>query len=202
MIITGPTGVGKKSVAERLATVTEEHCALPLFHWAREPQAAVGEADGVTGYYTTEEALTADIANGKMVEYQRGIDGVLNGLSYAAVSEVSARGAVPLVCVRVDTFQKLTNAGEFPTARTVFVRPHEVEAIEERLKERGTNTTDQITDAVSRAEEEISFAREFPFDRILVNAVVDAAVADLKEGIVQWYPKIQRFFEKPPAAAT
>uniref|UniRef100_A0A7S2SAF1 Guanylate kinase-like domain-containing protein n=1 Tax=Rhizochromulina marina TaxID=1034831 RepID=A0A7S2SAF1_9STRA len=202
MVLTGPTGVGKKAIAKSLATLTEEHCSLPLWHFAREPQTAIGEADGITGYYTTEEALTADIENGKMVEYQRGIDGVLSGLSYAAVSEISARGTVPLICVGVDTFKNLANIGAFPTAHTVFIRPHEVEAIEERLKERGTNTTDQITDALARSEDEIRFAKEFPFDRIIVNAVVDAAVADLKEGVVEWYPKFQRFFQRANPASS
>ena len=75
--------------------------------------------------------------------------------------------------------------------QNVFLRPHEVDALEGRLKERGTDTEEQITNKLFRAEGDMAYSKtEGVFARVIVNAVVDNALAELKESVVTWYPHV------------
>lgn len=130
--------------------------------------------------------------------------------------------------LRAAQFKQLEASRRYPEMRTVFVRPHELEAIEERLKERGTDTMEQITASIHRAQvrhiverccvvdaasglavgcvaelacllcttsntadlaavqEEVAYAKTAQFGRMVVNAVVESAFADLKDALVEW----------------
>jgi guanylate kinase len=81
----------------------------------------------------------------------------------------------------------------------VFVRPHEIQDLRSRLEEKYQSSSgnqqdgnhDLITRLLRRAEEELMFGKAAQeagtFSRIVVNAVIESALAELKEACVQWY---------------
>jgi hypothetical protein len=82
------------------------------------------------------------------------------------------------------------------------VRPHEIQDLRSRLEEKYQSSSsnqdgnqdghhDLITRLLRRAEEELMFGKAAQeagtFSRIVVNAVIESALAELKEACVQWY---------------
>ena len=64
-------------------------------------------------------------------------------------------------------------------ARSIFIMPPSVEELERRLVGRGTDTAEVIAKRVAKAEIEIARAPEF--DHIVVNDVLEQAVAQTVE---------------------
>ena len=192
LVITGPPGVGKKTLISRLQKICPNQFKNPIPTTSREPIPALFEKDGEDAYFISGERLTTDIENGKFFHYEPDESGSITGISYDAVDEVIAKGHIPVLSIPVSSFKLLLASRHYPTMRTIFLRPHEVEALEERLKERGNDTEESITNKLFQAEGDMSFSKtEGVFAKIIVNAVVDNALAELKECTVDWYPHIQ-----------
>jgi guanylate kinase len=157
------------------------------------------------------ERLTADIENGKFFHYENDERGNLVGTSYQSVDDVIDSGkvpilSIPLVSVRdrpqtilefrktIDhtdlQFHRLIESGHYRELRSVFMRPHEVAALEARLLERGTDSPAQIIDKLGRADDEVAFGKSQQglgtFSKIIVNSIVETALGELKESALSW----------------
>lgn len=191
LVVTGPPGVGKKSLLTRLHKICPEQFEDPIAHTSREPNEVLGEKDGVDYYFVTDERITTDIENGKFFHYEPDENGAITGISYEAVDDVIARGRVPVLALPVSSFKLLVGSRHYPTLHKVFLRPHEVDALEARLRERGEDSEEQVTNKLYRAETDMEFSKtDGMFSRIIVNAVLDNALAELKEAVVEWFPHI------------
>jgi len=63
-----------------------------------------------------------------------------------------------------------------------FVRPVKLEALERRLRARGTETEESLSRRLARAEEEMEYGlTKGNFDVIITNDSLHAAYADLRE---------------------
>ena len=80
----------------------------------------------------TDERLTTDIENGKFFHYEPDENGAITGISYQAVDDIIAKGRVPVLSVPVNSFKLLLASRHYPTMQNVFLRPHEVDALEGR----------------------------------------------------------------------
>ena len=91
----------------------------------------------------------------------------------------------------------MVKSKRFPELRNVLMRPHEVAVLAERLLERGADDKEAITRKLARAEEDMDWAKAQQergnFAKVVVNAVAEAALGELKVSVVQWYPHIERF---------
>lgn len=66
-------------------------------------------------------------------------------------------------------------------ARFVFVAPPSNDELEKRLRGRGTETEESIQQRLTRAQDELDFAKTAKFDKILVNDDLDKAFKELDE---------------------
>ena len=65
-------------------------------------------------------------------------------------------------------------------ARYVFIAPPSDAELERRLRGRGTESEDSVRQRLARAQDELAFGRQpGAFDRVIVNADLDAAIDEL-----------------------
>ena len=64
----------------------------------------------------------------------------------------------------------------YPDALALFIMPPSIEALKERLINRNTDNEETINQRISKAEYEISFAKEY--DKIVVNDDLSVAVEE------------------------
>jgi len=196
LVLTGPMGAGRHTLLKKLVKLLPDLFDAPLPHVSREPVAALGEVDGETAHFVTLDVMTVDIDNGKFFSFERDASGVISGISFEAIDQVLSQHRIPILILPVNQIYDVKRSGRFPGMKAVFVRPHEIDAIEARLKERGTDTMEAITEAIHRAEMEVALAKNPEFDRVVVNAVVETAFAELKTALTEWYPHVRKVLEK------
>jgi guanylate kinase len=82
----------------------------------------------------------------------------------------------------------MVTSGHYQEIRSVFLRPHEVEALEARLLERGRDSPELITQKQARAVEELAYlkAHDTEFSRVIVNATAEVALGELKDAALFW----------------
>ena len=69
-------------------------------------------------------------------------------------------------------------------ARYVFIAPPSDAELERRLRGRGTESEDSVRQRLARAQDELAFGRQpGAFDRVIVNADLDAAIDELDDWV-------------------
>lgn len=66
----------------------------------------------------------------------------------------------------------------YPECISIFIMPPSMEVLEQRLRDRGTETEEAVLKRLSRAKEEMPLSREY--DYVVVNDVLEDCVAEIK----------------------
>ena len=72
-------------------------------------------------------------------------------------------------------------------ALALFIQPPSIQALEQRLKNRATDTPEVIAHRIAKAEYELSFAPKF--DKIIVNDILEKAQEEAYRSIRQFLDK-------------
>lgn len=174
-ILSGPSGVGKSTIIERL--VEDDRFSLSVSATTRKPRE--GEENGVDYWFLDMEDFEARIAAGEFLEHA-----VVHGRDrYGTLrSEVERRiadGAIVILDIDVQGAAALKNETD---AVSVFIAPPDVATLEERLRTRGTEDEAAVTRRMETAREEL--ARQDEYDRVVVNDGLVEAVARVREILV------------------
>src|SRR6185436_3009080 len=160
VVLSGPSGVGKTSVAQRLLRF--EGYARAVTATTRTPR--TGERDGIDYRFLDEAAFRASIGRGEFLEHAV-VHGKLYGTPKDAVEEILDQGLVCLLVI--DVQGAATLRGQDVDALFVFVAPPSLDELERRLRERGTDSDCAIAGRLSNARGE--FARSGEFDAVVIN---------------------------------
>lgn len=178
LVFAGPSGVGKTTLVVRLLEKFNERFAYSVSHTTRAPRE--GEQDGVDYNFVDSETFENMVENGEFVEYAR-VHGQAYGTSYAAVERVVSQGYVCLLDVDVQGVESVrTKTGLGWDSRFVWVAPPSIQALEQRLRFRGTETEETIKTRMDTAKRELQYAATSnAFDTIIVNDNLDRATKEL-----------------------
>lgn len=170
-VLSGPSGVGKTTVIERL--LRRPGFTRSLTATTRAPRGQ--ERDGVDYLFLTREAFEADVARGRFLEHAV-VHGNLYGTPRDGVEAVLARGEVCLLNIDVQGAESLRRTG-LPVA-TIFLLPPSAEELERRLGGRATDPPEETKRRLLRAKEELAEAGKF--DCRVVNGDLEQAVAEIE----------------------
>jgi guanylate kinase len=170
VVVSGPSGVGKTSVAERLLAQPGFGRAVTATTRAPRP----GERDGVAYRFLDEAAFRAGIARGDFLEHAE-VHGKLYGTPRASVDAVLAKGLACLLVIDVQGAATL-RASSVP-ALYVFVAPPSDAELERRLRGRGTDSQEAIARRLATARAELS--RRGEYDTVVINDDLDRAVGEI-----------------------
>jgi guanylate kinase len=170
VVLSGPSGVGKTSVAERLRRTPG--FAQAITATTRPPRA--GEKDGVDYRFLDAAAFRAAVARGEFLEHAE-VHGNLYGTPRDSVEAVLARGLACLLVI--DVQGAATLRGNAVDALYVFVAPPSDAELERRLRGRGTDSEEVIARRLAAARIELARSREY--DTVVINDDLDRAVGEI-----------------------
>jgi len=180
LVMAGPSGVGKGTLIARLMKDFPGSFGFCVSHTTRSPRP--GEEDGIAYHFTELGAMKKMVEEGHFLEYAD-VHGNLYGTSRAAVEKVAQAGSICILDIDVQGVRLVKAAQLDPAPLFVFVRPPSMEALEARLRGRGTETEARVQRRLANAAAEIGYASErggANFDAVLVNDDLELCYAQLK----------------------
>jgi guanylate kinase len=178
VVLSGPSGVGKKTVIDRVLAETPGY-SRAVTATTRQPRP--GEKNGVDYLFLTEEEFTARIEQNEFLEHAL-VHGRRYGTPRQHVAEILERGDVCFL--EVDVQGAASIRGLVEPAMYVFLVPPSLEVLEERLRGRATEDEDSLRTRLATARREME--REQEYDVSVVNDELDRAVREVRNQVERW----------------
>ena len=168
IVISGPSGVGKGTVRKALFERTGHNLVYSISMTTRAPRN--GETDGVEYFFVSKEKFESEIKRGNLLEYAEFCDNYY-GTPLDKVEEQLNNGQEVVLEIEVQGAMQVK--AKMPNAVYVFIAPPSMNALEDRLKNRGTECSDIIKKRLDKARKEVKMAGEYGY--IVVNDTVENA---------------------------
>lgn len=187
VVFAGPSGVGKGTLVKMLMEKYPALFGFSVSHTTRAPRP--GEVDGVHYNFVAKEEMEAAIARGEFIEYAA-VHTNFYGTSIAAVERVKSQGKVCILDIDIQGVQSVKKSSL--VAKYVFISPPSMQALESRLRGRGTETEEKIQVRLQNAGKELEFGQtEGNFDAIIVNNDLDRCFEQLETVLQSWFPSLE-----------
>jgi guanylate kinase len=170
-VITGPSGVGKGTLIERLLERIPE-LELSVSATTRAPR--TGEVEGRDYHFLTPEDFERRVESGDFLEHAT-YSGNRYGTLREEVERRLAEGRSVVLEIEVQGARQVREA--MPEAVQIFIAPPDPQVLRERLEGRGTDSPEAIEDRLRTAETELVARDEFP--HVVVNDEVQKAAREL-----------------------
>ena len=172
-VITGPSGVGKGTLIERLLDAVPE-LELSVSATTREPRAE--EVDGRDYHFLTPEEFERRVEAADFLEHAT-YSGNRYGTLREEVERRLAEGRSVVLEIEVQGARQVRAA--MPEAVLIFIAPPDPAALRERLEGRGTDSPEAIARRLRTAEIELEAQDEFP--HVVVNDEVQKSASELEK---------------------
>ncbi|HBH21077.1 MAG TPA: guanylate kinase [Rikenellaceae bacterium] len=164
IIFSAPSGAGKSTVVGHLLSIHPEF-EFSISATSRQPRGE--EKDGVEYYFISADRFRELIAQDAFVEHEEVYHDRFYGTLKSEVERIWSKGHVIVFDVDVKGGVNLKKYFG-SSALSVLIVPPSLEILEKRLRGRGTDSEEAISERLAKAGEELSFAKG-RFDREIVN---------------------------------
>lgn len=174
MVLAGPAGVGKGTIVQRILA-SESDFILSISATTRSPRP--GEVDGIHYHFISRAEFEELIAQNQLLEYA-----IVHGSNYygTLLNELTrAEAEDKHLLLEIDLQGARQVKERIPEALTIFISPPSWDELETRLRNRGTETEEQIQTRLSTARTELASAGEFDFN--VTNQDLDTCVSEVVE---------------------
>lgn len=180
VIFSAPSGAGKTTIVKYLVRNIDK-LAFSISAASRQPRGR--EENGIDYHFFSVEEFKSKIEKDEFIEWEE----VYNNNFYGTLkSEVARHWAVGnTVLFDVDAIGGLNLKRIFgDKALAIFIKPPSLFVLEQRLKNRRTETPEQIKMRLDKANEELSHADKF--DYVLLNDNLEKACYEIKDILNQF----------------
>jgi guanylate kinase len=171
-VVAAPSGAGKSSLVNALLQV-DAHLVVSLSHTTRAPRGQ--EQQGREYNFVSADEFTGMIEHGDFLEWAE-VHDHRYGTSRAALESRMAAGED--VVLEIDWQGALQIKQLFQNAVLIFILPPSYPELRQRLMRRGEDAPEVIEQRMVNARHEVAQAPHF--DYVVVNALFDTALFDLK----------------------
>jgi guanylate kinase len=173
LILSGPSGSGKSTVLGRLLAERDPPLRLSVSATTRLPRAK--EQDGVQYHFWTRTRFEDAVKVGDFLEWAE-VYGNLYGTLRGEVEPFRQQGIGVVLDIDVQGAAQVRL--KCPDAVTIFLRTSSMEAYEQRLRARGTETEEAIQRRLEGARRELKRIGEYQY--VVINDDLDTAVGQLR----------------------
>ena len=177
IVLSGPSGVGKGTVRAAIFSKGEQKFVYSISATTRSPR--TGETDGVDYFFKTREEFEQMIQNKQLLEYAEYV-GNYYGTPLEYVENTLAKGKD--VFLEIDVQGAIQVRELMPDGVFIFLTPPDLNELESRIVNRGTDSDEVIAKRMKTAREELELMKYYDYS--VVNDTVDNAVQKI-EAIIQ-----------------
>ena len=177
IVLSGPSGVGKGTVRAAIFAKGEQKFVYSISATTRLPR--TGETDGVDYFFKTREEFEQMIQNKQLLEYAEYV-GNYYGTPLEYVENTLATGKD--VFLEIDVQGAIQVRELMPEGVFIFLTPPDLNELESRIVNRGTDSDEVIAKRMKTAREELELMKYYDYS--VVNDTVDNAVQKI-EAIIQ-----------------
>jgi len=170
LVLSGPGGVGKSTVASRLRKSGDFWVSISAT--TRAPRS--NEHDGVDYFFISDEEFSRRVRGNEFLEWAE-FAGNRYGTPRAAVEEALLAGRNVLLEIEIEGAQQVKSHAN--QAILAFLAPPSWEELVSRLEGRGTDGPERRAQRLQLAQEELAAASYF--DVVIVNDEVERVVQEL-----------------------
>ncbi len=175
IILSAPSGAGKSTIINALM---ESDLKLEFSISACNRKPRKGEKHATDYYFLTTEEFKRNIKNDAFIEWEEVYENHFYGTLKSELKRIEKRGNHMIF--DIDIAGGLNLKKQFgDNALALFIMPPSVDELERRLRNRATDSDENILKRVAKAEQEIAMAKQF--DKIVVNENIDKAITDTEE---------------------
>ncbi|NUN63382.1 guanylate kinase [Pseudanabaena biceps] len=177
IVITGPSGVGKGMLLRKLLERYPDRIFFSISATTRSPRD--GEQNGREYFFWSRLEFEQKRDDGEFLEWAE-YAGNLYGTPLSAINQAISLGRIVILEIELEGARQV--AISFPSAKRIFISPPSMEVLERRLRDRSTDSDEQILKRLHHAKLEIAAAAEF--DVAIVNDDLAIALEQLEKAIL------------------
>ncbi len=173
IILSGPSGAGKSTIAKHLLAIEKFNLAFSVSACSRKIRE--GETDGKDYHFLSVDSFKAKIEEKAFLEWEEVYANHYYGTLKSQVEDLLNSGKN--VIFDIDVMGGINIKRSYKErALTLFIEPPSIEALEERLTSRNTETEQNLRKRLNKAKLELSYASKF--DARIKNSELDLALAE------------------------
>ncbi|MCS6985541.1 MAG: guanylate kinase [Leptospiraceae bacterium] len=173
IVLSGPSGTGKNTLISELLR-TRGDLLHSISCTTRPPRNH--EQNGIQYYFLSKEEFLRKIEENAFVEYAEVMDHYY-GTSFAELERIHRLGKIPILDVDVKGALQLRR--RLSKILLIFIKPPSFEILEERLRQRKTESQEEMEKRLERAKKELAYAPYY--DKVIVNDDLHRAVRELSD---------------------
>lgn len=169
-VISAPSGAGKTSLVHALLA-TNSQIDLSVSYTTREPRE--GEVNGVAYHFVSRATFLEMAQRGEFLESAE-VYGNFYGTSQNWISQENAKDRDILLEIDWQGAEQVRHI--FPECVSIFILPPSIEALEQRLKGRGTDSKEVVERRMAAVREDVAHVAEF--DYVIINDDLNEALRE------------------------
>jgi len=183
IIVSAPSGAGKTTIVRELL---KANLGLQFSISATSREKRKYEVEAHDYYFIGVEGFKAEIKKQAFIEWEEVYPNQFYGTLQSEIKRIWDSGKH--VIFDVDVIGGL-NLKEFfgDKALSMFIKPPSVQALENRLKSRASESAEKIAMRIGKAHQELS--KEADFDVVILNDVLEDAVSQAQNTIANFINK-------------
>lgn len=176
IVVTGPSGVGKGTLLQRLFESHPDRLIFSISATTRSPR--VGEENGREYFFWSRAEFEQKRDTDEFLEWAE-YAGNLYGTPRQPIDKAIALGQIVILEIELEGARQV--AKSFPDAKKIFIAPPSMEILESRLRARSTDSDEQIVKRLHHGALEVAAAKEF--DITIVNDDLVVAMKQLESAM-------------------
>jgi guanylate kinase len=179
-IFSAPSGSGKTTIVKKLLT---ENIGLEFSVSATNRPKRKNEIHGKDYYFLSTDDFKQKIEKDKFVEWEEVYNNRYYGTLKSELQRIWNKGKH--VVFDVDVVGGLNIKKKYPQkAFSIFVMPPNIKVLEQRLRNRSTDSNEDIQIRVAKAKKELEFSHQF--DLTILNEDLGQAVNEAKQAVINF----------------
>ena len=174
IILSGPSGVGKTTVATSL--IRDESLAIHRSISATTRSRRTGEVDGQDYDFLSPEDFNKKVKSNDFLEYAE-VHGNYYGTQLSRVNERIQKGQNVILVIDVQGAEQVRK--RLPNVLSIFLRPRTMEDLAIRLKRRDTDSPEIIQGRLEEASREMDRMNEY--DHVVISDQLDESVEQIRK---------------------
>ena len=184
IILSGPSGTGKSSIAKKILENEAYNLSFSISVTSRLKRE--DEEDGKDYYFLSIDSFKSKIEDNEFLEWEEVYPTQYYGTLKIEIERLKSMGKNVIFDVDVNGAMSIKRRHKEESV-SIFIKPPSIEALEERLRNRKTETEDSIARRVRKANMENTYARKF--DHIIENKDLNEAVKQVEEIVSDFLDK-------------